>query len=64
MTPGNYEPPPRQTLGPLAIALALLLGLIVIAIGGATFLGGTKIRPLFGMSAAALEEGFDAGARK
>lgn len=56
--------PPRRTLGPLAIALAILLGLVVIAIGGATFFGGTKIRPLFGLSAAALEQGLDAGPAK
>lgn len=58
------NPPRRTSLGPLAIVLALLLGLTVIAIGGATFFGGTKIRPLFGMSAAALEEGLDAGPAK
>jgi hypothetical protein len=54
----------RNKLGPLTVILAVLLGLGVIAIGGATFFGGTKIRPLFGLSADALEAGAgDAGAR-
>lgn len=56
--------PPRRMLGPLAIILSVVLGLTVICIGGATFLGGTKIRPLFGMSADALTGPLDAGSSK
>lgn len=38
----------------LAIVLSVVLGATVVCLGGATFLGGTKIRRLFGESAEAL----------
>ncbi|AEI66269.1 hypothetical protein [Corallococcus macrosporus] len=42
-------------LGPLSIVVAVFGLVVVVVTGAATFFGGTKLRPLFGMSPEALE---------
>lgn len=39
---------------PLTVVVAVIVGALLICFGSAVFLGGTKMRPLFGMSADAL----------
>ncbi len=39
---------------PVSIVVAVIVGALLICFGSAVFLGGTKMRPLFGMSADAL----------